>query len=64
MITRTPVRGTAMTGIGCSAPTLAAAVELPLLYDALMLDIAGPTECRPVQRHGCVASCANTSNTP
>ena len=30
-----------MTGIGCSAPTLAAAaVEPPLLYDALMLDIA------------------------
>ena len=37
MITRTTVRGTAMTGVGCSAPTLAtAAVERPLLYDALI----------------------------
>ena len=30
-----------MTGIGCSAPTLkTAAVKRPLVYDALMLDIA------------------------
>ena len=36
--TRTKARGTAMTGVGCSAPTLATlAVERPLLYDALML---------------------------
>ena len=41
MITRPSVRGTAKPGIGCSAPTLAtAAVERPVLYEALMLDIA------------------------
>ena len=41
MSTRTTARGTAMTGAGCSAPTLApAAVERPLLYDALMLTMA------------------------
>ena len=37
MSNRTTVRGTAMTAIGCSAPRLAtAAVERPLLYDALI----------------------------
>ena len=41
MITRTTARGTAMTSIDCSAPTLTtAAVERPLLYGAVMLDIA------------------------
>ena len=41
MSTRTTARGTAMTGVGCSALTLAtAAVERPLHYDALMLTMA------------------------
>ena len=41
MSTRTPVRRTAMTGVGCSARTLkTAAVKRPLVYDALMLNIA------------------------
>ena len=41
MSTRNTARGTAMTSIGCSAPTSpAAAVQRPFLYDALMLTMA------------------------
>ena len=54
MTTRTTARGTAMTGIGYSAPTLTTAtVERPLLYDVVMPDIADPElAVRPADERG------------